>query len=228
MTSPPSRRCRRMVAPDAVRSDGRPCHQCISGGGCKRRGLVGHSIGFDRSGRVGWRQLSMAAGEFVSVSSQNNRTESKAAVEGKNLASFPEAEEEELTEVLTGYGLDLGLAGRVAAEISERPEAALRMHTREEFGVHPDDLASPWVVAGSSMVPSALGAVIPLIPNLGDRGKPRDLVAGVRGRPIRWGCHRRAVHQPARSAQWVASDCPRGGQPAITYGNGQTTGASTR
>lgn len=39
--------------------------------------------------------------------------------------------------MLTGYGLDIELAGRVAEEISKQPAAALRMHTREEFGVNP-------------------------------------------------------------------------------------------
>ncbi len=129
-------------------------------------GLSSHSIVLTGLAGLAAGSFSMAAGEYVSVSSQNELTAAEAAVEREKLARFPEAEEEELTEVLTGYGLDLGLAGRVAAEISKRPEAALRMHTREEFGVNPEDLASPWVAAGSSMASFALGAVIPLVPYL--------------------------------------------------------------
>ncbi len=129
-------------------------------------GLSSHSIVLTGLAGLAAGSFSMAAGEYVSVSSQNELTGAEAAVEREKLASFPQAEEEELTEVLTGYGLDLDLAGRVAAEISKRPEAALRMHTREEFGVNPEDLASPWVAAGSSMVSFALGAVIPLVPYL--------------------------------------------------------------
>ena len=129
-------------------------------------GLSSHSIVLTGLAGLAAGSFSMAAGEYVSVSSQNELTGAEAAVEREKLARFPEAEEEELTEVLTGYGLDLDLADRVAAEISKRPEAALRMHTREEFGVNPEDLASPWVAAGSSMVSFALGAVIPLVPYL--------------------------------------------------------------
>ena len=71
-----------------------------------------------------------------------------------------------MTEVFIEYGLELDLARRVAAEISKRPRAALRIHTREEFGVSPEDLASPWVAAGLSFTSFALGPIIPPAPYL--------------------------------------------------------------
>lgn len=129
-------------------------------------GLSTHSIVLTGLAGLVAGSFSMAAGEYISVSSQNELTAAEAAVEREKLAHYPEAEEEELTEMLTGYGLDLDLAARVAAEISKSPEAALRIHTSAEFGVNPEDLASPWVAAGASMVSFALGAVLPLFPYL--------------------------------------------------------------
>ena len=175
-------------------------------------GLSSHSIILTGLAGLAAGSFSMAAGEYVSVSSQNELTESEAAVERKKLASFPEAEEEELTEVLTGYGLDLGLAGRVAAEISKRPEAALRMHTREEFGVNPEDLASPWVAAGSSMVSFALGAVIPLVPYLaGAQSLVISVLVSAVALFVGGAIVGRVTSRPA-GAQWLASACPRGGR----------------
>jgi VIT1/CCC1 family predicted Fe2+/Mn2+ transporter len=126
-------------------------------------GLSSHSIILTGLAGLAAGSFSMAAGEYISVTSQNELTAGEAAIERDKLANFPEAEEEELTEVFAKYGLDLDLARQVAAEISKRPDAALRMHTREEFGVNPEDLASPWVAAASSLVSFALGAIIPLI-----------------------------------------------------------------
>jgi VIT1/CCC1 family predicted Fe2+/Mn2+ transporter len=108
--------------------------------------------------------LSMAAGEYVSVRSQNELVHAETALERDRLTRFPDAEREELTEVLAGYGLDSELAARAATEISRRPEHALRLHTREEFGVDPEDLPSPWVAAGASLASFAVGAVLPLLP----------------------------------------------------------------
>jgi vacuolar iron transporter family protein len=133
----------------------------VSGGGFSPHstiltGLAGLAAG----------SFSMAAGEYISVTSQNELVAAETAIEREKLAKFPEAEQEELTEVLAGYGLDAALAARVAAEISKRPATAVRMHTREEFGVDPDDLPSPWAASGLSLVSFAFGAVVPLVPYL--------------------------------------------------------------
>jgi len=138
----------------------------VSGGG-----LSAHSTIVTGLAGLVAGSFSMATGEFISVTSQNELTDAEAALEKDKLERFPEAEEEELAEALAGYGLDAALAKQVAAEISKRPDAAFRMHTREEFGIDPDDLASPWVAAGLSLISFALGAVIPLAPYLaGARG----------------------------------------------------------
>jgi VIT1/CCC1 family predicted Fe2+/Mn2+ transporter len=58
------------------------------------------------------------------------------------------------------------LVAEVARQLHRDPEQTWRIHAREELGVDPDDLPSPWVAAGSSFVAFALGAVLPLIPYL--------------------------------------------------------------
>ncbi|MGH3853576.1 MAG: VIT1/CCC1 transporter family protein [Pseudonocardiaceae bacterium] len=110
--------------------------------------------------------LSMAAGEYISVTSQNELTHAETQLERDKIAQFPDAEREELTETLTRYGLDLALAAQAATAISRHPDTALRMHTREELGVDPDNLPSPWVAAGASLLAFAVGAAIPLLPYL--------------------------------------------------------------
>jgi VIT1/CCC1 family predicted Fe2+/Mn2+ transporter len=110
--------------------------------------------------------FSMAVGEYVSVSSQNELTQAEAALEAEKLTQFPEAEHEELTERFISYGLDPELAARAAEEISRRPDVALRLHVREELGVDPTNLPSPWVAAVSSLLSFAAGAFLPLLPYL--------------------------------------------------------------
>ena len=110
--------------------------------------------------------LSMAAGEYISVTSQNELTHAETALERDKIAAFPDAEREELTETLTRYGLDPALATQAATAISARPDTALRMHTREELGVDHEHLPSAWLAAGASLLAFALGAAIPLLPYL--------------------------------------------------------------
>lgn len=115
---------------------------------------------------LGAGSLSMAAGEYISVTSQNELIAAETAIEADKLARFPAAEHEELTETLIGYGLSATLAAQAATDISRDPQMALRMHTREEFGLDPDNLPSPWVAAAASLTAFAVGAIIPLLPYL--------------------------------------------------------------
>ncbi|MGI9005936.1 MAG: VIT1/CCC1 transporter family protein [Streptosporangiaceae bacterium] len=110
--------------------------------------------------------LSMATGEFVSVSSQNELVGAEVNKERHELATNPEVEARELAAVLTQRGVDPDLAQQVAVQVGRRPEEALRMHVREELGVDHHDLPSPGVAAGASLVTFAVGALIPLLPFL--------------------------------------------------------------
>ena len=110
--------------------------------------------------------LSMATGEFVSVSSQNELVGAEVKKERLELETNPELEAKELAAVLSRRGVDQDLAEQVARQVGRKPEEALRMHVREELGVDHHDLPSPWVAAGASLVTFAVGALIPLLPFL--------------------------------------------------------------
>ncbi|MEU0947517.1 VIT1/CCC1 transporter family protein [Streptomyces canus] len=107
---------------------------------------------------------SMASGEYASVSSQTELAQAEIAVEQRELEKNPEGELAELTAIYEAKGLNHALATQVAKELSSDPEVAWRVHTREELGIDPDDLPSPWTAAGASFAAFSLGAFIPLLP----------------------------------------------------------------
>jgi VIT1/CCC1 family predicted Fe2+/Mn2+ transporter len=109
---------------------------------------------------------SMASGEFTSVSSQTELMQSEIEVERRELKAHPEDEMKELALMYEAKGLRPELAAQVARELSSDPAVALDVHVREELGVDPNDLPSPWIAAGSSFAAFAFGAVIPLLPFL--------------------------------------------------------------
>jgi vacuolar iron transporter family protein len=110
--------------------------------------------------------FSMATGEYVSVSSQNELVGAEVNKERTELANHPDAERRELAAVFRKGGVDADLADQVARQLSAHPEQALRVHVREELGVDHDDLPSPVTAAGASLVTFACGALIPLLPYL--------------------------------------------------------------
>ena len=107
---------------------------------------------------------SMASGEFTSVSSQTELMKAEIEVERRELRIHPEDEERELALMYEAKGLRPELAAQVARELTVNPDVALDVHVREELGVDPNDLPSPWLAAGSSFIAFAIGALIPLIP----------------------------------------------------------------
>jgi VIT1/CCC1 family predicted Fe2+/Mn2+ transporter len=108
--------------------------------------------------------FSMAAGEFVSVSSQNELVQAEVSKEKAELTNNAAAEQAELVGMLRRRGISAATARVAAAEISAHPEQALAVHALEELGVDPGELPSPLVAAGASLVAFALGAIIPLLP----------------------------------------------------------------
>ncbi|MBW3562808.1 MAG: VIT1/CCC1 family protein [Actinobacteria bacterium] len=110
--------------------------------------------------------FSMAAGEWISVRSQSELYEREIAVEAEELRLFPEEERDELELIYRAKGLPRVEAAALADRIMADPDTALDTLAREELGIDPTDLASPWVAAGSSFVAFALGALVPLLPFL--------------------------------------------------------------
>ena len=133
----------------------------VGGGGVSRNailltGLAGLAAG----------AFSMATGEFVSVSSQNELIAAEVSKEKSELENNPDAEARELAAVFRQRGVDPDLADQIARQVGRRPEEALRMHVQEELGVDHHELPSPYVAAGASLVTFAIGALIPLLPYL--------------------------------------------------------------
>ena len=133
----------------------------VAGGGAPPRtvllaGLAGLAAG----------AFSMATGEYVSVSSQTELTRAEIEVEKREIRRVPEAEQAELAGIYRSRGVDPQTADEVARQLSRDPEQAWRVHAREELGVDPDDLPSPWVAAGSSFAAFTVGALVPVLPYL--------------------------------------------------------------
>jgi VIT1/CCC1 family predicted Fe2+/Mn2+ transporter len=108
--------------------------------------------------------FSMAVGEWTSVSSQTELVRAEIDKERRELKRRPAAEQAELAALYVRRGLSADLAAQVARELSRDPESLWRIHVREELGVDPDSLPSPYVAAFSSLASFAVGAFIPLVP----------------------------------------------------------------
>jgi len=105
--------------------------------------------------------LSMAAGEYVSVSTQRDAERAALVQERRELREEPEAELEELTGLLQGQGLGRPLAREVAEQLTEHD--ALAAHAQVELGIDPHELANPWHAAGASFLAFTVGALLPLL-----------------------------------------------------------------
>jgi vacuolar iron transporter family protein len=133
----------------------------VGGGGGSRHAIVLTGLAGLAAGAS-----SMAAGEFVSVSSQNELIHSEVDKERHELAHNAAVEQAELAGMLRRRGVSAATARQAAAEISAQPEKALAVHALEELGVNPSELPSPVVAAGASLASFAVGAIVPLLPYL--------------------------------------------------------------
>lgn len=105
--------------------------------------------------------MSMAAGEYVSVSSQADAEQADLARETKELAEIPEQELEELIGIYESRGLDKETARKVAEQLTAHD--ALATHAREELGISPHTMANPIQAAFSSALSFGVGAALPLL-----------------------------------------------------------------
>lgn len=105
--------------------------------------------------------MSMAAGEYVSVSSQADTERADLDRERKELAADPEHEHAELTAIYVARGLDAGLAAKVATQLTAHD--ALGAHARDELGISDTFSARPVQAALASAGSFSVGAVLPLL-----------------------------------------------------------------
>jgi len=123
--------------------------------------------------------FSMAAGEYVSVRSQREMFEYQIGLERDELEEYPAEEAAELALIYAAKGMPIDEARRVADTLMQDSERALDTLAREELGLNPDELGSPWVAAISSFAAFTVGAALPLLPFLFGHGEALGLSIGL-------------------------------------------------
>lgn len=104
--------------------------------------------------------ISMALGEYVSVSSQRDSQRALIAKETRELREMPDEELDELAGIYAGKGLTVETARQVAVELTAHD--ALTAHLEAELGLRERDVVSPWQAAGASALAFVVGALLPL------------------------------------------------------------------
>jgi len=125
--------------------------------------------------------VSMAAGEYISMTAQTELLERELEMERIELRRSPEAERRELAQIYRSRGVDETTADQLATALSRNPELALETHAREELGIDPNALGRPVNAALSSFVTFSIGASIPLIPYFFTSGTAALVTAVVLG-----------------------------------------------
>jgi VIT1/CCC1 family predicted Fe2+/Mn2+ transporter len=105
--------------------------------------------------------ISMALGEYVSVSSQSDSERALIAKETDELARMPEQELDELTGLYEARGLSPETARRVAEELTAKD--ALRAHLQAELNIDPDDIVNPWHATVASAIAFTIGGILPML-----------------------------------------------------------------
>ena len=121
--------------------------------------------------------FSMAAGEYLSVRSQREMYEYQIGLERDELEQYPAEEAAELVLIFQAKGLEREEAQRLSEKLIADPDQALDTLTREELGLNPDELGSPWGAALFSFLAFSVGAMVPLLPFLVTSGLPALLTA---------------------------------------------------
>lgn len=172
--------------------------------------------------------VSMAAGEWVSVTAQNDLIRRELDIEMGELTNNTEHETEELAAIYEGHGMAADSARTAAREVMRRPERALAVHAREELGVDPEDLPSAWIVSVLSLLSFLVGALAPLIPwtfssgtgaGIGSLAIGVAAAAGV-GAVVGRYAERSIAGAAARQVAIVLGAC------AVTFGIGQIFGVT--
>src|SRR6185436_5378770 len=120
-----------------------------------------------------------ATGEYVSVRSQRELYEQQLELERQELEASPEEEHEELALIYQAKGIAADQANDLARQILSNPDTAIETLAREELGLDPDSLGSPWMAALSSFVAFSIGAVIPVAPYLLIRNSSALVVSAI-------------------------------------------------
>lgn len=131
----------------------------VAGGGVGNRFVVLAGVAGLLAGA-----FSMAAGEYLSMRAQREVFEHMLEVEAMEIELQPEAETRELVRIYEAKGVPGSLAAQVVDHLMADPTTALEAHAREELGLDPNELGSPWAAAASSFGTFGIGASLPLLP----------------------------------------------------------------
>src|SRR5918995_2131865 len=123
--------------------------------------------------------FSMAAGEYVSMRAQREVFEQQITMEKQELEMSPKEEEEELSLIYQAKGVPEHEASRLAHRIVANPKTAIDTLAREELGLDPSELGSPWRAAVSSFLAFVVGAFVPVAPYLLASGMTAWVLSGV-------------------------------------------------
>jgi VIT1/CCC1 family predicted Fe2+/Mn2+ transporter len=121
--------------------------------------------------------VSMGAGEWISISAQNELVIRELEVERRELVVNKEAEQRELAEMYEGHGMQESTARQAAADVMRDTDTALTVHAREEFGIDPHDLPSPLQAAVLSFACFVVGALLPVIPWFAGSGRAATVLS---------------------------------------------------
>ena len=154
---------------------------------CLMMGVAGGTVGGDSPDLVVLAgiaaliagSLSMATGEYISVRSQKEIYEFQIETEQAELKEWPKEEEEELVLIYRAKGLEEELARKIASTIMSNPDIALATMAKEELGLNPEDLGSPWKASISSLLAFALGAAVPVIPVVFSTGSTSIVISAI-------------------------------------------------
>lgn len=160
--------------------------------------------------------FSMAAGEYISMRSQRDVYEYRIQMEQEEIEEWPEEEHEELVLIYQAKGFSETEAEEIADQIMTQPQVALETMAREELGLDPEQLGSPWGASFSSFVAFVGGAIVPIIPYIaGVGGLAFGLsaglsagalilvggwLAGMSGKSVSWGSMRMLLAGGAAAA----------------------------
>jgi VIT1/CCC1 family predicted Fe2+/Mn2+ transporter len=108
--------------------------------------------------------FSMALGEWISVTSAREAAEAQIVAEREEIKMMPDAERDELALIYRAKGVPEQQARELAAHVMSDTKSALGTLAREELGIVPEELGSPWAAASTSFVLFASGAILPLFP----------------------------------------------------------------
>jgi VIT1/CCC1 family predicted Fe2+/Mn2+ transporter len=126
--------------------------------------------------------ISMAAGEWISISAQNELVTREVAIERNELIVNRRAEQAELAQMYESHGMEVATAKQAAAEVMRSTDDALAVHSREEFGLDPNELPSAISAAALSLICFLVGAILPVVPWLvgsGAGARAASIVIGV-------------------------------------------------